>query len=145
MKLPLLIATLLIALLTGCARSTIQSRLQEKQAAYSGLSAETKSLVDQGRIKVGMPMDAVYIAWGKPSEILEGQNAQGSFTTWRYYGTTFEEVRYWSHRPLGYYDHYGYYEPYLQTDYLPRNYVTAEVVFQEGAVAEWHTLPRPTY
>jgi hypothetical protein len=97
-----------------------------------------------GKIQVGMPMDAVYIAWGKPSEILEGQSSQGSITTWRYYGTHFEEVRYWSSRPIRYSDH-SYYEPYLRYDYVPRSYVQAEVHFESGLVKDWQMLPRPTY
>src|SRR6266704_2114952 len=56
----------LIAALTlcGCATSTIQTRKQERSAAYAELPAETRSLVDQGKIKVGMSLEAVYIAWG---------------------------------------------------------------------------------
>jgi hypothetical protein len=50
-------------LLSGCA-STIQDRRNERLAAYSQLPAETQTLVDTGQIKVGMPKDAVYIAWG---------------------------------------------------------------------------------
>lgn len=63
----------LLALLicTGCATSTIQTRKQERHGIYSALPPEERNLVDQGRINVGMSKDAVYIAWGKPSEILQ--------------------------------------------------------------------------
>jgi hypothetical protein len=32
-------------------------------------------------------MDAVYIAWGKPSQVLQGESSQGSTITWLYTGT----------------------------------------------------------
>ena len=139
------ILLLLPALLfSGCATtSTIEARRQERSAAYSSLTPEFKTLVDQRKIKVGMPMDAVYIAWGKPSQVVQGESSQGPITTWLYYGTTFEEYRYWSYRP----EYRGYYwsSPYLERDYVPRNYVRAEVTFQNGLVTSWRTLPRPPY
>ncbi len=49
---------------TGCATSTIESRSRERAAAYAALSPEWRDLVSHGQIKVGMPMDAVYVAWG---------------------------------------------------------------------------------
>ena len=135
----------LLVLVAGCARSTIETRKQERYEAYAGLGEETRRLVDAGKIQVGMPPDAVYIAWGKPSEILEGESAQGHITTWLYYGTHFEEIRYWSYRPVHYQHYYPYHEPYLRYDYLPRSYVQAEVSFENGMVKNWQMLPRPTY
>src|SRR5262245_16535517 len=55
---------LLAALLfSGCATSTIETRKHERYAAYAELPAEQKAAADTGQLKVGMPMDAVYIAW----------------------------------------------------------------------------------
>ena len=132
-------------LVAGCAtRKTPAVRRQEKAAAYANLSPEFQSLVDQAQIKVGMPMDAVYIAWGKPSDIIQGESSQGRVTTWLYYGTTFEEYRYWGNRPYDY--HYSYWaSPTLERDYVPRNYVQAEVTFANGVVTSWRQLPRPQY
>src|SRR5947208_7445682 len=124
------ILALLLALVSfGCATSTIQKRKQERAATYSALAPEVQTLVDQGKIKVGMPMDAVYVAWGKPSQVVQGESSQGPITTWLYYGTTFEEYRYWSYRPE--YPYRGAYwsSPYLERDYMPRSYVQAEVTF----------------
>ena len=92
---------ILIAALTlcGCATSTIQTRKQERSAAYAELPAETRSLVDQGKIKVGMNLEAVYIAWGKPSAIVTGESANGATTTWLYHGTQLQEVNYWGYHP----------------------------------------------
>jgi|ERR1041385_1486224 hypothetical protein len=130
------------AFLTGCATSTVETRKVERNAAYSALPDESRGLVDQGQIKVGMSADAVYIAWGKPSQILSGETAKGATTTWLYHGAYLEEYRRWSYR----YSHYGgrcYTEPFLDHDYYPRSYVKAEVIFENGLVKEWRRLPEP--
>jgi hypothetical protein len=135
---------LMTLVLTGCATSTVESRKQERFGAYSSLSPEIKSQVDQGKIKVGMSMDAVYIAWGKPSQILSGESSSGSTVTWLYQGTYLEEYRYWNSRP-SYHGNHCYPETYLERDYYPHSYVRAEVVFENGVVKEWRSLPQPQY
>ena len=130
----------------GCKTSNVQSRRAERAAAYVSLPPEIQSLVDQGKIKVGMSMDAVYIAWGKPSQILTGETDGKTTTTWLYHGTTLEEHRYWTHRyyhPYG--RHYYFPETYMETDYHPRRYTRAEVVFEDGVVKSWRELERPPH
>jgi len=135
---------LCVVFLSGCATtSTVEKRKQERYDVYSKLSPEFKALVDQGKIKVGMPMDVVYLAWGKPSQVIQGESSEGQLTTWLYYGTTFEEYRYWAYRPS--YSHYYYPSPTLERDYVPRNYVRAEVVFENGVVKSWRSMPRAPY
>jgi len=80
--------------LAGCATSTVMSRKQERYAAYEALTPEMRGLVDQGQIKVGMTTDAIYIAWGPPGRMLQGENEAGKTTTWVYYGSYVQEVRY---------------------------------------------------
>jgi hypothetical protein len=138
-----ILVILLAGLFCGCATTTIEKRRVERSTAYQSLSPEMKAAVDQGQIKIGMPMDAVYIAWGKPAQILAGESAAGSSTTWLYYGTQLEEVRYWAYRPRFWYDHCYYGAPYLEFDYYPRNYVRAEVTFEQGVVTAWRSLPPP--
>jgi uncharacterized protein YceK len=123
-------------LFTGCAstRSTIDSRKKEKASAYASLPAETKALVDGGQIKIGMPMDAVYIAWGKPAQVLQNETPQGASTVWLYEGGWMEEMRWWP-----------YYGRTPISDYQPRTYVRAEIVFVNGVVQSWRTLPQPRY
>lgn len=129
-------------LVSGCATSTIESRKQERITVYSGLTHEQKAIVNSGQIKIGMPMDAVYIAWGSPSQIITGENAQGLSTTWLYYGTFFEDYSFWTYRGY-FYGHRYYSDPYLAYSYQPRGYVRAEVKFQAGVVKEWRCLPQP--
>jgi hypothetical protein len=139
------LAAATVLFLAGCATSTIESRRAEKISAYHNLAPEEKQLVDQGQIKVGMSSDAVYIAWGPPSETLESEDAGGHITTWRYYGSWMQESRYWAYRETrrGHSD--IYLERYLVSDYQPRDYVQSEILFKEGRVISWRTLPRPAY
>ena len=132
-------------LLAGCATSTVDSRKKERQAAYNAISPEDKELVDKGQIQTGMSQDVVYIAWGRPSQILQNQEGNsGMQTVWLYEGTTMEETRYWTFRQVPYRGDI-FLERYLDRDYDPRAYVSAEIVFVGGKVASWRTLPRPTY
>jgi|ERR1051325_311631 hypothetical protein len=136
---------LIVALLfAGCATSTVAKRKQERPSVYESLSPEDRALVDQGQIKVGMPMDAVYIAWGRPSQISTGQSSDGNkITTWIYHGTTWQEYRYWNYRSYPYHGRYIYPSPTLDYDYIPRSYVAAEVVFEDGVVKSWRNLTQP--
>lgn len=134
---------LLLALaVTGCQTSTVESRRGERAGAYAALPAETKALVDQGQIRVGMNEDAVYIAWGSPSQVLHSQTQANLITTWLYHGAWMEETRYWAYREI-YRDNVMYLERYLQSDYNPRSYVSAEITFENGKVKSWRTLARP--
>lgn len=131
-------------MLTGCATSTIESRRTERAGAYAAFTPEVREMVDQGRIKVGMTMDAVYISWGPPAQVLQSETSAGASTVWLYQGVWLEETRYWAHRWVGT-GHRAYVEPYLTYDYQPRSYVSAEIVFVNGLVQQWRTLPQPAY
>jgi hypothetical protein len=145
MRASLLIICLLFA---GCAtKSTVETRRQERLSAYDALPADQKAMVDAGQIRIGMPSDAVYIAWGKPSEILESEDPQqGHLVFWRYFGSWLQENRYWAYREVNRGPRGGIYvERYLTSDYSPRDYVRSEIVLKDGKVISWRTLPRPAY
>ena len=133
---------LLTLFLAACKTSTVESRRQEKTSSYNSLAPELRALVDKGQIKVGLSADAVYIAWGAPSQILQGETEQGAATTWLYYGTEMEEYRHWNYRevPLGRGE--VFLERYLDFDYQPRNYVSAEIIFVNGVVSSWRTMAK---
>jgi hypothetical protein len=136
----LALAALLIA---GCAStSTPETRRAERTAAYAALSPEIRALVDKGQIKVGMTMDAVYIAWGEPAEILHSESGAGAVTTWLYQGGWMQETRYWAYRQVG--SEGGLcLERYLINDYQPRTYIRAQLTFGDGVLKQWNTQPRP--
>jgi hypothetical protein len=118
------------AALTGCVSvGTVQSRRQEKMAAYQALSPEMRDAVDHGQLKAGMNMDAVFIAWGRANRILSGGNESGETTTWEYLGTYFQNY-YWT----GWRIHYAYTS-------VP--YVRARVVFVNSKVKEWQAFGPP--
>lgn len=145
MKLPLLLLAAAF-LLGGCATSTLESRKKEKYQAYAELTAEQRAAVDAGQIKVGMTMDAVYVAWGKPHQVVNAETSTGAQTVWLYTDTQLQGYHYWGHR--GYYGGRGrYYHsgPVLRYDYAPVGYVKAEVIFEQGAVKQWRTLPAPAW
>lgn len=122
-----------ICMVAGCASTnTLEARKQERYGAYQSLSPEMRAAVDQGRIKAGMPEDAVYIAWGKPSQVVSGGNELGESVTWIYEGGFIEEGRYWGRRGLHY-------------TYFPGTYVRAQVIFVNRVVREWQTFPEPNY
>lgn len=140
-----LLGLLCVALaLTGCARSTIETRKKERYGAYESLKPEFQDLVNQGRIEVGMPRDAVYIAWGEPSETITSQSAAGTLETWVYIGTRLESHGYWTYGPrYGYYrrgHRYGYGVPYFDHAYYPVNYTAAEVLMEKDLVKSWRRL-----
>jgi len=136
---------LLVLFVAGCATNTVETRKRERPAAYDALTPEMKTLVDMGQIKVGMPMDAVYIAWGKPTQVSTGQSPDGkNITTWIYSGTAWQEYRYWSYRHYYYGRHgAGYAAPTIDYDYIPYSYTAAEVTFQDGVVKSWRNLSPP--
>lgn len=127
---------------SGCATSTVEKRKQQQASAYSELPPEFKAAVAQGQIKVGMTTNAVYIAWGKPAEVLIGESAAGQTMTWIYRGTQLVEYRYWGYPGWCYYDRFYSY-PFFAYEYYPHSYLRAEVVFEKGLVKEWRSLPRP--
>jgi hypothetical protein len=136
-----------VFLLVGCATSNVESRKKERYHAYSELPAEQRAAVDAGRIKVGMTMDAVYIAWGKPNQILAGETPAGAQVVWLYLGTQLQGYSYWGYQGFApYRGPYGpFYGPMLFYDYLPVGYVKAEVIFEKDVVRQWRTLPTPGY
>ncbi|MHB8519136.1 MAG: hypothetical protein ACYDH9_00130 [Limisphaerales bacterium] len=142
-----MLLTLCSLVLAGCATTTVETRKKERQAVYDALPPDLKKCVDNRQVKVGMSDDAVYIAWGQPSEILHSGDQNGEATTWIYYGSYMQETPVWAGdqgpyggAPYG----LGAYPPqYLTYVYNPRDYVKAELVFVNGKLASWHTLPKP--
>lgn len=127
-------AVLLALILSGCAtNNTIAERRKANAEVYASFSPEIKSLVDAGQIKAGMTTNAVYIAWGPPAEVLQSGNKSGVLITWVYRGGFLEETRYWAGRR----------EPFIVNYYEPRTYIRAEIVFADGRVQSWRTLPQP--
>ena len=79
-----------------------------------------------------------------PAQVLESEDPQrGHITTWQFSGSWMQESRYWAYRETRRGGDDLYLERYLVSDYQPRDYVRAEITFQNGRVLSWRTLPRP--
>jgi|SRR5579863_5600742 len=130
--LPWVALLIVVTLLAGCATSTVESRKQARYDAYSALPVETRSLVDQGKVTIGMPEDAVFIAWGKADQVSEGETETGRTTTWTYYGTALQDMQ-----------TFGWRRVYTTTSTV--TYTRARVVFANGKVKEWNTYAAPGY
>lgn len=134
--------------LTGCAGSAtdpkqIAKRREERAAAYAALTPEQQALVNRGQIQVGMPEDAVYIAWGKPSQTLQRGDATGEETLWLYSGSTTDQYISWSYVEVPGRDGRMFLDRVTTTDYAFRDYVSARLVFRSGKVTSWEMLPKP--
>src|SRR5262245_21990014 len=117
---------LVAALPVGCATSTVESRKPERYGVYAGLTSEQKSSVDLGDFIVGVPMDAVYIAWGKPNQSVTAETAAGTQIRWLYAATYLQGFTHWAYSgPYGPYC--SYYGPNLVHDYVVLGYLSAEV------------------
>ena len=123
------------AVVTGC--STVGSRKGERADAYNTLSARYRALVDEGFIDVGMNTNAVYIAWGKPYQIMRVDFPSGERTVWIYTGATSEQVSSWQYRPSGnpYSTRTGTYDRTTST--ILRRRTNGWVSFEEGKVVSF--------
>lgn len=138
----LLVLSICGVVFCGCATNHIEKRRVERLDAYTALSSEMRSYVDQGKIKVGMNRDAVYIAWGKPDDITYSENQEGSIEIWYYYSTYMQPHQYWSYRSTWVDDHEEIY-PYMQTDYTSERFLRGKLKFKDDILIEWNTHPRP--
>ncbi len=140
----LIFSFLAMAILAGCARSTIESRREERFGAYTGLSDEHRRLVDAGEIRVGMSPDAVYIAWGKAAQVLRAGDQKGETTTWLYEGTAHDTIYGWRYYEFKRTDGTTELRRELDRDTNFKSYVSAELVFKNGSLERWKMLPRPS-
>ncbi len=122
-----------LVLLCGC--SSISSRARQESASYNSLSPSERDLVDKGQIARGMSSNAVYIAWGKPTQVIPQSSAAGTDeeATWLYYGNQPVITPAWSFIP----DPYGY----GRLEYMPQHhserYLKGAVHLQNGRVTSW--------
>ena len=127
-------------LAVSCSPSTPAERISERPMAFEKLSDKHKELVQRGEIAKGMDMSAVALAWGEPSDRVEGFKGVRKTERWEYNGS----------RPVvtnTFYSGYGYgsYGPYrysgLGASFGPEvvhvPYRKSAVWFIDGKVDEW--------
>lgn len=133
----------LLVLLAGCASSTIEKRRAERSAAYAALPAEQRALVDKGDIAVGMSEDAVFIAWGKPDQVLRRGDKNGESTRWLYEGTATDTHYYWVAQPVRLANGRTILDRRLAPRTEFRDFVAAEIIFRDGKLDSWEMKARP--
>jgi hypothetical protein len=141
------------ALLTQCASSTPQTRIQQNPQLYSMLSTRDRQLVYSGVIREGMTRNAVFLAWGSPDSVSVGTNRGRELESWTYIGQRpvrtmnmsmgmgfgYGGFGYGGFGPYG----YGGY-PYMgggpSVTYIP--YTAGVVEFSSGRVVRWAATSR---
>jgi hypothetical protein len=145
-------------LFTSC--STISSRIESNQAAFSQLSPQDQALIRQGKIRGGMSEEAVYLAWGNPQQKAAGMVHNKPTETWVYTAST---AAYGPYYGPGWYGGWGfsgrvafvgrhgghrvfaaYYDPFWDPFYYPFTptiqYPVKTVSFQGGRVVAFQFL-----
>lgn len=132
----------------GCAtRSTILSRIRERPEAYSTITPAMRAAVDAGQIMEGMTKDAVFMAWGKPSEVVQVEGPGGPYEMWVYLRTGWRQREF----PTYYFEPNPYRPfptlvpsvPLNATVHTTYRYAKAEVTFCRGVVQKWSVRPAP--
>ena len=124
-----------LALLCGCATSSIEQRRAQRAEAYAALSPEARAQVDRGEIADGMSTNAVFIAWGRPTKITTRSGNDGKEIEWWYYRNYIKSNR------VYYYTHDGRGYPMMDVYYDTSawRYVARKVVFRDGQVTWFRT------
>ncbi len=157
-------AVSLAFVLTGC--TTIETRIAERQESFARMSPAERALVQEGKIREGMTQDAVYIAWGPPSQRVPGRNRGRIVETWIYDATAAGDYPgpFLYGSPYGYGLGYGYfggfgrqrfqrglylYDPFFDPFFYSHSnivrYPERTVSFQSGRVIGWQFLPPPRF
>ena len=145
-----------LVLLSGAAVLTVscetitspEHRISQEPVRFEELPASHRELVREGKVKEGMSLDAVYLAWGRPHEVKESSRNGKSLLTWIYFGRESVPIRTVG-VGSGYYGRGGYYGRdcwgptwSVGYDYAYRRYVAAKVEFENDRVVFWERNQR---
>jgi hypothetical protein len=148
---------------SGC--TTVETRIQERPEAFQRMSPADQALVQQEKIRSGMSQDAVYIAWGPPSERAPGVNRGRPVETWIYYATAsgdYYPSPFLYGSPYGFgtgFAFYGghrgrlhrgfiydpFYDPFFYNNVNIVRYPERTVSFENGRVISYQFLPAPRF
>jgi hypothetical protein len=66
------VTMLLLALVLSSCSSTVADRIEAQPEQFARLSQQDQNLVRNGQVRKGMSMEAVELAWGKPTSTATG-------------------------------------------------------------------------
>ena len=92
----------------------------------------------KGLIIKGMSQDAVYLAWGRPSGVIERNSYGKSIEKWRYSSLMPVVNQNFLYNDYHYYHHYDHCSPFYHSTnvgYVP--YTSAVVEFENQKVTSW--------
>jgi len=137
---PLAVSAAAALFAVSCAPQTPAYRISQRPAAFGRLSEKNRELVRMGEIAKGMDKDAVALAWGSPSDQVEGLREGKRMERWDYSGSKpvltnnffggYSSGNYGPYRYSGVGGGFG-----QEVTYLP--YRKASVWFIGGRVDEW--------
>jgi hypothetical protein len=123
----------------GCKSSGVADRRTQHIEAYRTFEPETRKLVDKGRIQIGMDTNAVFIAWGRPSDAFAVDIPGGQRLIWNYEAKWAYEVK--RRVPEG--NVYGRARYTVERWHIPITYVAKSVTFSAGKVIQWKAYDPP--
>lgn len=143
MKILSLLLLPIVLIFSSCTPSTPQERILKNGGKFTSLPAKHQELVERGELARGMSADAVFLAWGSPSQRYQG--LQGNIVTdrWDYFGSTpVVNNHFGMHYGVGSgwgrrYSYSGFsFGPEIQ--YVP--YRKATVLFKNSKVDSWERI-----
>jgi hypothetical protein len=151
--------------LTGC--STTETRISSHPEIFQRLSPRDQALVREGKIREGMSLDAVWVAWGAPDQKGVGTTRGRAVETWIYNEYTYANAPYpYPYGPYGYGGYYGgrigfhhyhnhrfaiigdpFFDPFYYSSYMRPSvaYPAKTVTFSNGRVVSIQILTPPRY
>ncbi len=73
--------------MTSCAPSTPEARIRQRPDVFNRLDGKDRELVSRGEVAEGMSKDAVAIAWGRPSDVVDSLRDGKTMERWDYEGS----------------------------------------------------------
>ncbi|MBV9463839.1 MAG: hypothetical protein JO317_06380 [Verrucomicrobiae bacterium] len=128
-----------LALLACSGCSTPQSRAEDNPEAFARLPPRQRNAVLNGRIEVGMNVDAVIIALGKPRRVLEGNDRGTPYERWIFTRLYTERVPHWTYRSVPTRRGWITFNDYDPIE-ITREVEDFEVVIKQGRVVSWRQL-----
>src|SRR6266545_154127 len=129
----------LATLMAGCRSAGIAQRRTERIEAYRLLDPQAQSLVDKGQIQDGMDTNAVFVAWGPPTDAFALDAAGGQRLIWNY-------EKDWSYKRSRLAERgssRGRPTYVVERQHIRTTYAARSVVFVNGKVVQWQKHKPP--